>query len=279
MVRLSCLSVVLFGVIAVVVGCSKSPDAGVPIQEPAPAKPNPDDGHGHKVTSRGGIIVPIGDDKYHAEAVFEKDGVLRLFILGKDEVTVVEVKTQPVTAFVKPEDGDVSESIILTAKPQSGDADGMTSQFVGHLPRALWGKPVEVSIPTIRIENDRYRLGFKSQSTPDHVDPAMPAKLVDEAEKKVFLTPGGKYTAEDIAANGNVVASVKFKGIRPLHNATPKVGDKLCPISMTKANRKFTWIIDGKSYEFCCLPCVEEFVVLAKEKPDEIEDPEFYRKK
>ena len=45
----------------------------------------------------------------------------------------------------------------------------------------------------------------------------------------------------------------------------------------TKANPKFPWIIDGKTYEFCCPPCVQEFVALAKEKPGEIKDPESYR--
>ena len=39
---------------------------------------------------------------------------------------------------------------------------------------------------------------------------------------------------------------------------------------MTKANPKFTWIINGQAYQFCCPPCVDEFVQLAKEKPDEI---------
>ncbi len=265
--------------LALVVGCSKSIDSTTSkkAEDPSPVKGEPD--HGHKASSRGGIIVPIGGDDYHAEAVFEKDGVLRLFVLGKDEATVVEVKVQPITAFVKPEDSTESESIVLTAKPQPGDTEGMTSQFVGHLPRAVWGKPVEVSIPTIRIGSERFRFGFNSKANADHVDPAMPAKLADDSEKKVFLTPGGKYTAEDIVANGNVVASVKFKGIRPLHNATPKPGDKLCPISMTKANPKFTWIVGGKAYEFCCLPCVEEFVLLAKEKPGEIKDPEAYRQK
>ena len=66
---------------------------------------------------------------------------------------------------------------------------------------------------------------------------------------------------------------------RSEHDLRPKSGDKICPITLTKANAKFSWVIDGKTYEFCCPPCVDEFVALAKEKPDEIEAPEFYRKK
>jgi len=101
----------------------------------------------------------------------------------------------------------------------------------------------------------------------------------DSEARKLYLTPGGKYTADDIQANGNVIASVKFKGVKAEHDLKPKSGEKVCPITLTKANPKFAWMVDGKSYEFCCPPCVEEFVGLAKEKPDEIMPPEFYRQK
>ena len=88
-------------------------------------------------------------------------------------------------------------------------------------------------------------------------------------EKELYLTPGGKYSTDDIAANGNMTASQKFKGLRASHDAKPKVGDKLCPISMTKASPKFTWIVGGQAYQFCCPPCIDEFVRTAKEKPAE----------
>ncbi len=48
---------------------------------------------------------------------------------------------------------------------------------------------------------------------------------------------------------------------------------------MTKANPKFAWIIGGKTYEFCCPPCVDEFVALAKSNPELINPPEFYVKR
>jgi len=53
----------------------------------------------------------------------------------------------------------------------------------------------------------------------------------------------------------------------------PKKGDRICPISKTKANPTFVWIVGGKSYTFCCPPCIDEFVKTAKEKPDRIKDP------
>ena len=111
-----------------------------------------------------------------------------------------------------------------------------------------------------------------SHETP-HADGA------DEKDRKLYLTPGGKYTEADIKANGGMTAAQKFKGLRPEHNHNPQPADKICPISRTKANPKFTWVVGGKSYEFCCPPCVDEFLTKAKEKPDEILEPDAYRQK
>jgi YHS domain-containing protein len=35
-------------------------------------------------------------------------------------------------------------------------------------------------------------------------------------------------------------------------------------------------VIGGKTYEFCCPPCIDEFVILAKEDPDRVLPPEAY---
>jgi hypothetical protein len=115
----------------------------------------------------------------------------------------------------------------------------------------------------------------------DHADTAvaMPAKMATDEEQKTFFEPGGLYTAADIAANGKTPPAAKFKGIKAQHDDNPKVGERLCPISMTKANPKFTWVIGGKSYEFCCVPCIEEFVDIAKTKPAEIHPPGHYIKR
>ncbi len=59
----------------------------------------------------------------------------------------------------------------------------------------------------------------------------------------------------------------------------PKVGDRICPITQTKANPKFAWTIDGKSYQFCCPPCIDEFVKLAKKSDEALPLPESFIKK
>jgi YHS domain-containing protein len=282
--RLLALPVAL-GAVVGLAGCGGSTNNPAP-PSPAPAGPTaaksgPDakDGeHGHKPTAHGGIVVPIGRDNYHGEAVFEKDGVVRFYTLGQDEAKVIEVEADPLTAYAKPEGGTEATSFVFKAEPQPGDSKGKTSQFVGKLPRDLWGQKVEVTIPTIRIGGERFRVGFSSAPVA-HGDAEMPAKRANEEERKLYLTPGGKYTEADIKANGGAVASVKFKGLKAQHDAKPMPGDKVCPISMTKANPQFSWVVDGQTYQFCCPPCVDEFVQLAKDHPDQIKPPGEYVKK
>ena len=262
-------------------GCSsQNSNQGGGDNKPSPAAnastPNAGEDHGHKKSAHGGIIVSIGSDSYHAEAVFEKGGFLRLYMLGKDESKVLEIEAQPLTAYAKPEGGTEATSFILRPEPQSGDKQGMTSQFVGHLPKELVGKGLEVTIPSIRIAGERFRVGFSSVP---HKEDMPTSDLSLDEEKKLYLTPGGIYTQADIQANGNQIASVKFKNFRPKHDLKPKVGDKICPVTLTKANPACAWIVAGNTYEFCCPPCVEEFVKLAKENPSEVKQPGDYVKK
>jgi len=264
--------------IAGVGGCGKlaeTPAMAVPEKAPPTAKPADD--HPHKDPARGGILIPVGGDKYHVEAVFEKDGTLRLFTLGKDESNVVEVEAQLLKGFAKLEGVKESEAVVFAPEPQAGDREGMTSQFVARLPAALVGKKIVVSVPAIRIGVERLRFAFISPT--DGGDHGMPAKVADEFEKALYLTPGGKYTAADIAANGNVTASQKFKGLKAEHDLKPKPGDKICPVTLTKANAKFTWVVGGQPYEFCCPPCVDEFVAQSKEKPETVRPPTEFRQK
>ena len=264
--------------LALVGGCGKPAEAPPATKADKPAPSNGDGDHAHKASVRGGVLIPVGGDKYHVEAVFEKGGVLRLFTLGKDESTVLEVEAQTLKGTVKIEGLPDSEMMAFAPEPQAGDKPGMTSQFVGQLPKALIGKRLVIGVPTIRIGTERYRFAFLS-ATSDKGDHGMPAKVADEYETTLYLTPGGKYTAADIAANGSVTASQKFKGLKAEHDLKPKPGDTICPVTLTKASPKFTWVIDGKPYEFCCPPCVDEFVAQAKEKPETVRPPAEYRQK
>jgi hypothetical protein len=263
----------------VIAGCgstnNEAPKAAKPDQPAVKAQAKPDDDHAHKPGAHGGIIVEIGKDNYHAEAVFQKGGVLRLYTLGKDEARVQEVETQTLTAYVKSEGGAEALAIELKPEPQAGDPRGTTSQFVGQLPAELAGKNVEVTVPSISIAGGRFRFGFRSAVAAHDSDMPPPAADADE----LYLKPGGRYTLADIEANGKTSAVAKFKGVKSNHNLKPQPGDKTCPVTMTKANPKFTWIVGSNGYEFCCPPCVDEFVRTAKENPDEIKMPGAYIKK
>lgn len=255
----------------VVAGCG-SP-APAPAEKPAPAADAP---HEHKAGAHGGTVVPLGRESYHAEPVFEADGRVRLYVLGRDESRVQEAEAQELAAFVTPEGGTEATRMTLKPEPQPGDAPGKTSRFLGELPKALAGRAVRVTIPNLSVNGERFRLAFANAPAEGHA--GMPAKKPADEERAVFLTPGGLYTSADIAANGKTTPAAKYRGIPSKHDENPKPGDKVCPVSRTKANPRFAWQVGGKTYEFCCVPCVEEFVGTAKENPGAIRDPKDYVK-
>lgn len=234
------------------------------------------DEHGHKPGAHGGIMVSVGSDSYHAEAVFEKGGKLRLYTLGQDESRIIDVDLQSVKAYIKGEGDTDSEVVMLEPERQEGDASGRTSQFVGLLPESLMGRSVEVTIPNFVISGERFRIGFSSISASHEEE--MRDRIADDKERELYLTPGGIYTEADIAANGGVTATVKFRGIKSSHDMFPQAGDRICPITKTKANPDFTWIVAEKSYQFCCPPCVDEFVKAAKADSPDILEPDAYIK-
>jgi hypothetical protein len=224
--------------------------------------------------------VSLGRDSYHAEAVFEKGGVVRLYMLGQDEARIQEVEPQVLTAYLTTDGATEADKMTFRPEPQPGDSKGKTSQFVATLPKDLTGKKVQVTVNNITVNGERFRIAFSNAAAvPGGHGGEMPEKRGTAEERTLFLTPGGLYTAADIAATGNTVPTEKYKGIRAQHDDNPKAGEKICPISKTKANPKFTWVIGGKTYEFCCVPCIEELVALAKEKPGEVKDPKEYVKR
>ena len=93
-----------------VIGCGSpaptAPTAAAPPAGKPPATGTPgqgDEAHGHKPGAHGGILVSLGRDSYHAEAVFERGGTVRLYMLGKDEARIQEVEVQDLAAYVTPE--------------------------------------------------------------------------------------------------------------------------------------------------------------------------------
>lgn len=114
---------------------------------------------------------------------------------------------------------------------------------------------------------------------PANTLPTSGARPLSAQERALFLTPGGLYTAADIKANGSTSVYQKFPAYVASHSARVKSGEPVCPISETRPDPKLTWIIGGKTYQFCCPPCVAEFVTRAKTAPRSIKAPAAYVKK
>ncbi len=238
--------------------------------------------HAHPPGEQGGVIVSLGDDRYHAEALIEAGGMIRLIMLGATTDQLIDVEDQQLVGYVRGIDNEVTR-VELRADPQPGDTAGRTSQFVGELPQALRDRALHVTVTSLRIKGERYRVGFAWPDDRDghddtHQQLAMPSKVEDDAERQLYLEPAGAYSAADIVANGSLTASQAYSGFQAEHDLDPQAGDRLCPITQTKANATCVWVIAGEQYTFCCPPCIDEFVSLAKRAPDDIQPPEAYVK-
>jgi YHS domain-containing protein len=265
-----------------IAGCGQKPSepkvVSQPVAVPKIDSNSPAEGHGHKAGAHGGLIVSLGRDSYHVEAVFDNQGMVRLHTLGQDETRVMDILAKDLDGFVRLESETEAQPLKFTPEPQSGDSEGRSSVFVAKLPETMVGQMVEITIPNIAIDGERFRMAFTKSSLSHgegtHAgDAAMPKKVADDEEQRLYLEPGGHYTAADIEANGKVTPYQKYRGIASTHDMNPQPGDQICPITETKANPKFVWVIGGKNYQFCCPPCIDEFLQKAKSGGDTLPDP------
>jgi YHS domain-containing protein len=263
---------------ATLAGCSQ----GSGSQASATNRPGPRDSsstaevHAHLPGEHGGLVVPIGQDQYHVEPVFPADGSLRLYMLGANESQVLEVERQTIAAYVSKEHDAHAVAIEFKPAPAREDAADKTSAFAAQLPEDFQKSAITVVIPSIRIAQTRFRFAFHSGAEGGN---EMPQTVTANAARDLFLTPKGLYTAADIAANGSTTAAEKYRGFHSSHDFNPKPGDPICPVTHTKANPRCSWIVGGKKYLFCCPPCIDEFVKLAREEPARVKTPEEYIKR
>lgn len=234
----------------------------------------------------GGTITSLGNDSFHAEAILGKDGRLAIYLLGADETRLQPVDPQSLTAYLKQHKAGYSTAVLLQPAPLADDPPGTTTRFSAAIPAPLQVGPLYVAVPGLVVDGERYMVRFaintenplNAPHLPATSQPTeMPKPVSQKQAQQRYLTPGGLYTKHDIKANGMQTAAQKYLDFRPEHDPNPLPGDLICPITKTKANAECSWIIDGAAYNFCCPPCIDEFLELAKSEPDAIRRPAEYR--
>ena len=120
---------------------------------------------------------------------------------------------------------------------------------------------------------------WRANTRPANPMPFLGTEMDVTEIRKIHLSPGGSYTATDIEANGRQTPYQKYPNFVARHNVRTQPGDVLCPITRTEASPTCTWIVAGQEYQFCCPPCIDEFVRLAKQNPEQLQPPEFYVKR
>jgi hypothetical protein len=114
---------VAMGILLFFSGCGPKPENGAkdnPIGGQSSASHGSAEPHSHEHAEgqHGGAIVSLGADSYHAEALLETNGTLRLFMLGRDETRVQEVDLQTIKAYARQAEGLDVKNLELMPEPQ-----------------------------------------------------------------------------------------------------------------------------------------------------------------
>lgn len=117
------------------IGCGGDQPAPKPNSTPTPpvatTSAKGDHGHahgGHGAGPHEGTLADWGGGKYHVEFTVDHDKQEAIvYILGSDEKTPIPIKTDKLLLSIN----DPKFQIELAASPLEGEAEGMSSRFVG----------------------------------------------------------------------------------------------------------------------------------------------------
>lgn len=258
-------------------GCTSQKGAGVP--KGAAKAVGKEDGHGHETHAagpHGGVMFDLG--RFHGEFTIDRGKQeATIYVFAMDEETPQPIGATQLDLAVK----SPNFTIVLKPAPQEGDPSGKSSRFAGNHAELANIKDFEGAIVALidgKPSEGQFKFEAGKNKLAKHAN--MPEAISGTpAERELFLVPGGIYTAADIKANGDILPSKKYAGISWPHDDDLKPGDKLCPVTTNKADPRCQWIVNGKTYEFCCTPCLDKFVKWAKKQPEKIKDPEAYIQK
>ena len=130
------------------------------------SRPSAPSGHRHIPGANGGIIIAVGHDHHHVEALFAEGGLLKLFTLGQDQTRVATVPVQTITAYVRAPETTEAVAVLLEPKPRPEDPPDQTSVFEGQLPLELVGSQIAVVVPSITIGKAALPVRFHDSRPP-----------------------------------------------------------------------------------------------------------------
>ena len=257
-----CVVAILFG-FAALPGCKEHKNNHAKLKSTDKGKGTEKEGD-HGPGPHGGPMAEWGEEEYHAE--FTVDHAAKkatVYILDGSHEKAPAVAPAKITK-VKIEliDGKPEQALDLQYDAAASSDKGIA--FVGV--HEMFAKSTELKLRISGV--------IDGKAPPFTGD-------VTYTPKKVVLstTPGGIYTAKDIAANGNITWREKYKARNFHDGAVAKVGDRTCPIEKgSKANAECVWVVQGQSYQFCCESCIESFLKLAHNNPAKVKDAKEYVK-
>ena len=115
-------------VLLVAVGCTQR-STEVPQTRNDANQPAPQAGHSHGDPPHGGTLADWGGGKYHVEFTVDHDAdSAKVYILGDDAQTAVPVSADKLLLSID----DPAFQVELTPDPLPGEANGMSSRFIGQ---------------------------------------------------------------------------------------------------------------------------------------------------
>jgi hypothetical protein len=267
------------GALITAAGCTPKPAGSAKEDKPVPSHSDKQVHEHQGGGSHQGVLVEWGKDEYHAEFVVDhSEQEATVYVLDGEAKKAPSIKPDKISDMVLNISNLVpplsvelkydakrsnNNGIVFTATHKQL---GIIKEYKGSISAMINGKPYAGDF------EDKAHGGKEAHT-------GMPAGVVGDREKKLYLEPGGLYTEEDIKANGTTVPSERFKDAVWAHDEDLKTGDKVCPVTANKAEAECSWIVGGKKYEFCCPPCLDKFMMWAKTKPEKVKDPGDYVKK
>ncbi|MEZ6088457.1 MAG: hypothetical protein R3C05_10610 [Pirellulaceae bacterium] len=121
-------------------------------------------GHAHGVGPHAGTIADWGGGKFHVEFTVDHDQQqATVYVLGNDEKTATPIDAESIELSIT----DPEMQVTLSAAPQEGDPEGMSSRFVGTHEKLSVVQEYSGTLTGV-VDGTPYSGDFKEQAHGDH---------------------------------------------------------------------------------------------------------------